>query len=418
MAEKTKQNKEILIEVKNVYKKFTTDIKRSLLYGSVDMLRDFIGIKDDRGNLRKAEFWALKNISFNLYKGEKLGFLGKNGSGKSTLLRLINGIFPPDKGKITIQGQIGALIAVGAGFHPHMSGRENIYLNGTILGMSRKEIDQKFKDIVEFAEIGKFLDAPVSTYSSGMRVRLGFSIAVHKEPDIMLVDEVLAVGDLSFQLKCQKRLAEYSDKGGTFIIVSHNMQAIRNTCNRVIWLEDGEVVMQGPVEKVCDAYESSQIQRTYKLEKKQKKNERIIDLDENFEIEDVKFLDNKDSVTDEFEIGKKFILSIKYNAKKTVKKPIFTISIYNREGHLVVESYSNKEGMDLSEIKGKGEIRFSIDNFNFKQGVYDISVTVSSKEQLNKIEWHDKAYHLYVTNKKYPVNQAITYSFPEWNQIK
>jgi lipopolysaccharide transport system ATP-binding protein len=183
--------------------------------------------------LRKDEFWALDNISFNLKKGESLGIIGVNGSGKSTLLRLITGIFPPDMGRIAIRGKVGALIAVGAGFHPHMTGRENIYLNGTILGMTRKELNEKMDEIISFADIGDFLDAPVNTYSSGMRVRLGFAIAVHCEPDILLVDEILSVGDLAFRNKSMRKMAEFREKANALIFISHNLEQVRNLCSKV-----------------------------------------------------------------------------------------------------------------------------------------------------------------------------------------
>ncbi|MBE9531297.1 MAG: ABC transporter ATP-binding protein, partial [Proteobacteria bacterium] len=193
---------EVVISIKNLSKKFCTHLKRSMAYGIIDLSKNLVGIKPNTEELRRDEFWALDNMNFELKRGEVLGLIGLNGCGKTTLLRLLTGIFPPDKGEITIKGRVGALIAVGAGFHPHMTGRENIYLNGTILGMSAKELDACFDDIIEFAEIGDFIEAPVSTYSSGMRVRLGFAIAIHINPDILLIDEVLAVGDLNFSIKC------------------------------------------------------------------------------------------------------------------------------------------------------------------------------------------------------------------------
>lgn len=186
---------EFAIEVTNLRKKFCRSLKRGLLYGSTDVARAMVGFPQKDVNLRKGEFWALDDISFKLKRGESLGLIGANGCGKSTLLRLLTGIFPPDCGDIKIRGRMASLIAVGAGFHPHMSGADNIYLNGVLLGLSRQEIRAAFNEIVEFAEIGEFIHAPVSTYSSGMRVRLGFSIAVQSRPEILLVDEVMSVGD-------------------------------------------------------------------------------------------------------------------------------------------------------------------------------------------------------------------------------
>jgi lipopolysaccharide transport system ATP-binding protein len=248
-------NENIAIRVEGVSKKFCRDLKRSMFYGTVDVLRNMLGISYRFDKLRKSEFWALEEIHFEIKKGETFGLIGANGSGKSTLLRLINGIFPPDKGRILVNGRIGALIAVGAGFHPHMTGRENIYLNGTILGMKRAEIKKKFDAIVDFAEIGDFLDAPVSTYSSGMHVRLGFAIAIFCEPEIMLVDEVLAVGDAKFQRKCLNKIRDLRNSGVTFILVSHNMQNIEGICINTLLLHYGKQILLGAPRDVIPQYE-------------------------------------------------------------------------------------------------------------------------------------------------------------------
>jgi len=248
-------NKDIVIKVENVSKKFCRSLRRSMAYGTIDLFRNLFGLPTYNGNLRKGEFWSLNNINFEIKKGEAFGLVGANGSGKTTLLRLINGIFPPDRGKISIKGRIGALIAVGAGFHPHMTGRENIYLNGTILGMSKKEIKENFDSIVDFADIGEFLDAPVSTYSSGMYVRLGFAIAIHCRPDIVLVDEILAVGDAKFQRKCLDKLQNLRKNGASFVLVSHNMDNIDGICDRAILLDNGEQKMIGDTKDVIPAFE-------------------------------------------------------------------------------------------------------------------------------------------------------------------
>ena len=189
-----------------------------------------------------------------MHRGDTLGLIGPNGSGKSTLLRLINGIFMPDCGEIHIRGKVGALIAVGAGFHPLLTGRENIYVNGQILGMSKREIDGKYEEIVAFADIGDFIDAPVKHYSSGMVVRLGFSVAIHCDPDILLVDEVLSVGDYSFQYKCFEKIKEVKRKGTTIVFVSHNMSAIQSVCEKGIFLLSGEMDTVGGIEEVLEAY--------------------------------------------------------------------------------------------------------------------------------------------------------------------
>lgn len=235
---------EVLVTARCVSKKFCRSLKRSMAYGILELSRNMLGLHNDSSRLRHDEFWAVREISFELRRGDVLGLIGVNGSGKSTLLRLLTGIFPPDQGEIAVKGRVGSLIAVGAGFHPHMTGRENIYLNATILGMNRREIDAKFENIVDFAEIEDFLDAPVSTYSSGMRVRLGFAIAVQVKPDVLFIDEVLAVGDVGFQAKCYNAIASLSNRTAV-IFVSHSMSHISKICNRVAVMEKGSIAYLG-----------------------------------------------------------------------------------------------------------------------------------------------------------------------------
>jgi lipopolysaccharide transport system ATP-binding protein len=198
--------------------------------------------------------WALRDISFDIKRGESVGLIGLNGSGKTTLLRLIHGIFPPDRGEIMMRGRVGALIALGAGFHPHLTGRENIFLNGSILGISQRDIRARLDEIIEFAEIGEFMDAPVSTYSSGMRVRLGFAVAVNMNPDILLIDEVLAVGDLGFRNKCYLCLKKLLSANKTIVFVSHNMGQVEHVCGRALLLDAGQIVKDGSSGSVVAEY--------------------------------------------------------------------------------------------------------------------------------------------------------------------
>lgn len=238
----------IVLRVENLHKKFCHSLRHSMYYGVIDSVRSMLGAVYDTQRLRENEFWALEDVCFELHKGETLGVIGANGSGKSTLLRLITGIYPPDSGRIAFKGRIGALIAVGAGFHPHMTGRENIYLNATILGMTRREINERLDAIIEFADIGDFLEAPVSTYSSGMRVRLGFAIAINCRPDILLVDEILAVGDVGFQLKCFDKIGTLRKQGVATLLVSHNLHQISMFCRKVLLLNHGRVEYFGDIE--------------------------------------------------------------------------------------------------------------------------------------------------------------------------
>ncbi len=229
-----------VITVDSVSKKFCKSLKRSMLYGMQDILKNIVGIATPKTHLRPGEFWAVEDISLKLKKGEALGLIGPNGSGKSTLLKMLNGIFLPDHGIIRVQGRVGALIEVGAGFHPMLTGRENIYVNGAILGMKKAELDKNFDAIVSFAEIEDFIDAPVKHYSSGMYVRLGFAVAIHCMPDILLIDEVLAVGDEGFQSKCFNIMGKLRGNGTSIVLVSHNMHLVATFSDRVILLNKGK----------------------------------------------------------------------------------------------------------------------------------------------------------------------------------
>lgn len=246
-------HQEVLISFDHVSKKFCRHLRLSMAYGLLDLSKNLVGIKGKSDTLRKGEFWALDDLSFEMRRGETLGVVGLNGSGKTTLLRMLAGILPPDKGIITVKGRVGTLISMGAGFHPHMTGRENIYVNGSILGMSKEELDAEFDNIVAFSEIGKFLDAPVSTYSSGMRVRLGFSIATAIIPDILLLDEVFAVGDVVFRQRCIERI-EHIMNNAAVILVSNRPEYIEMLCTRALWLDKGKMVDSGLPEELAIRY--------------------------------------------------------------------------------------------------------------------------------------------------------------------
>lgn len=240
-----------IIEVTHVGKKYTIRHQE----GSYLTLRDTLSNMFKRNSSKKESFWALKDISFSVHKGEIVGIVGKNGAGKSTLLKILSQITPPTTGEIKLHGSVGSLLEVGTGFHPELTGRENIFLNGAILGMSQKEIQAKFDQIVSFAGVEKFLDTPVKRYSSGMYVRLAFSVAAHMEPDILIIDEVLAVGDAEFQKKCLGKMEEVTqDAGRTILFVSHNLDAVRRICQKTIWINDGKVVAIGETNEVLAQY--------------------------------------------------------------------------------------------------------------------------------------------------------------------
>lgn len=248
-------DKDVVISVENVSKKFCRNLKYSLFYGLKDIASEVVGKSRHSSTLRSQEFWALKDVSFTLRKGEALGLIGANGAGKSTLLRIISGLINPDTGSIKIRGRVAPLIALSAGFNPVLTGRENIYANMSILGLAKPEIERQFDAVVDFAELWDAIDAPVQTYSSGMSARLGFACAVHIEPEILLVDEVLSVGDIRFRMKCHRRLAKLREKGTAFILVSHNSHSILNICNSSIYLQKGRLIASGTAEQVITKYE-------------------------------------------------------------------------------------------------------------------------------------------------------------------
>ncbi len=271
MQPSTPDNNEVLVRVNGVSKKFCRDLKKSLLYGLQDVASELLPFgrkKKADGNkiknqqlstnnhsplLRNGEFWANKDISFELRRGECLGLLGRNGAGKTTLLKMLNGLIKPDEGTIEMSGRVGALIALGAGFNPILTGRENIYVNGSILGLSKGEIDSKIAEIIEFAEVPEFIDSPVQSYSSGMQVRLGFAIATALEPDVLIIDEVLAVGDTNFKVKCLNRISKLLSKTAV-IFVSHNINQISRICNRCVVLTKGQMVLDSKTEECIEKY--------------------------------------------------------------------------------------------------------------------------------------------------------------------
>src|SRR5439155_11652392 len=312
-----------------VYKKFAMGEQHTTL-------RDFIaaglgrllgGKKADPTQLKQQEFWAVKDLSFHLKKGESMGIIGPNGSGKSTTLKLLSGILRPDRGNYSVKGRLSALIEVGAGFHPDLTGRENVYLNGSILGMTRKEVQSKFADIVEFAGVGDFIDTPVKRYSSGMAVRLGFAVAAFIEPDVLLVDEVLAVGDTEFRNRCHNRMTQMLNKGVTMILVSHNLAEVRNLCDRTLMLWKGEKVLEGPTAKVVEEYHQRVVAMIKVDQEKDAARDRVTKPKSEVEITSVQFIDKNGIPTDTIQTGDPMTVRMNYNASRRVQRPHVAIDV-------------------------------------------------------------------------------------------
>ena len=227
-----------------------------MTYDRIQSIKEYI-VQMLRGKIKYEEFWALKNVSFEVERGEVVGIIGHNGAGKSTLLKVISGILKPTGGELEVHGNVVPMLELGSGFDHELTGRENIFLNGSILGYSEKYLKEKYEQIVEFSELGKFIDVPIRNYSSGMLMRLAFSIATVVQPEILIVDEILAVGDAAFQEKSKTRMLELMSGGTTVLFVSHSLEQIREMCDRVIWLEHGQIKAIGATKEICDAYEAS-----------------------------------------------------------------------------------------------------------------------------------------------------------------
>jgi lipopolysaccharide transport system ATP-binding protein len=266
----------------------------------------------------KEEFWALRDVSLEMSPGEVMGLIGPNGAGKTTLLRLISGISRPTRGYIKAKGRIGALISVGAGFHPELTGRENIYLNGAIMGMSKAEIDRKFDSIVDFAEIEEFLDTPLKHYSSGMAVRLGFSVAAHLEPDILLVDEILSVGDVSFRRKSYERMTQLFKSGVTIVFVSHSMRAVERLCNRAILLNQGQIIYSGEAPDVVNYY----LNEFVAVLQKTASGDKIVNVLGPIRIGDFQLADNNNNPIDALRFGQDATIKIHFDVVETIHLPL------------------------------------------------------------------------------------------------
>jgi lipopolysaccharide transport system ATP-binding protein len=323
------------------------------------------------------EFWALRNISFNVCQGDVLGIIGRNGAGKSTLLKVLSRITHPSEGEITIKGRVSSLLEVGTGFHPELSGRENIYMNGSILGMSRSEIISKFDEIVDFAEIERFVDTPVKRYSSGMYVRLAFAVAAHLEPEVLIVDEVLAVGDVEFQNKCLGKMKDVSSSGRTVLFVSHNMGAVRNLVKRCMLIEKGGISYIGNTEECIDRY----LNLYSDGDNKPSINlpEKVVSTDNPIYIKTISLFAPEKGETNVFFLGDPWAIDIQIESVNEGIKFQIDIEILNKDGikmnHLVMSDSGINE---IRSRKGQMGIRVSIEQLKLYPGTYYVSVFAGS----------------------------------------
>jgi len=325
--------------------------------------------------LRRQEFWAVSNVSFEVPHGEALGIIGHNGAGKSTILKLLSNITTPTSGEIMINGRLSALIEVGSGFHPELTGRENIYLNGSILGMGRREIAEKLDSIVDFAGIRQFVDTPVKRYSSGMYVRLGFSIAAHLDPDILLLDEVLAVGDAAFQAKCLQRINELRQVGTTIVFISHDLGAVERVCDRVLLMQRGEIAASGSPSEVIAEYQRP----AAGLAPPAPQEEGGAGSSKKAEVASFAFYDSEGYETSALRTGDPVIARINYRVREPVTDAAFEIFFFSHDGdlhcHLTTELDDELIDLDL----GTGTVEFFASELGLLPGVYNIGVTIKHR---------------------------------------
>lgn len=368
---------ETAIRVEGLSKKFCSDLRRSFFYGYQDLFSEIFLHETKRKILRKGEFWAFRDLSFELQRGETLGLIGANGAGKSSLLKVINGLIRPDTGKVQIWGSVGALITLGLGFNPVLTGRENIFVNAAYLGLSRQEVVEKLDRILEFAEIGDFIDAPLRTYSSGMRVRLGFAIATQMNPDILLVDEVLSVGDSSFRQRCTDWFDTFTGGGGSVIFVSHNTTVVENLADRVLLLDKGKVSALGDPHEVIKEYEREA------LEKSRLAQSRLSitpDIEEDLTITDVSIVKNSGGSVERIRSGDRITIRINYESREERELPSHFEIRFKKHGKSDVVSLMSMlyDGIDGNQLPTTGAVECDIETDGLTPGLYRVEVGIQS----------------------------------------
>ena len=360
------------------------------------------------------EFWALKDISFDIPEGSTFGIIGSNGSGKSTLLKLLAGILVPDKGSLHVNGRISALLELGAGFHPDLTGRENIFLNGAILGMTNKEIERNFDNIIEFAGLGQFIDTPVKNYSSGMVVRLGFAIATNVDPEILIIDEVLAVGDASFQQRCFEKIESFRKEGRTIILVSHGLPHVTQLCSSAVWLDRGSLRMIGTAFEVVGEYTG--------VSHEARPKSGTEDIGDRWgtgeaEITSVDLLNNSKEVVKDFQTNSKATIRIFYSAPITIKDAVFGIRITHLHGTVVWGSNTKRRGIVIPALKGTGYIDLEIESLPLLEGTYELTVALSDTSEIHEYDHWERRIRFNVF--QYGVyDEGLVLPASKWGQIQ
>jgi lipopolysaccharide transport system ATP-binding protein len=356
---------------------------------------------------RQDEFWALRDINFELAPGKMAGIIGRNGSGKSTLLRLTGGVGKADQGRIITQGRVGALIDLGAGFHPDLTGRENVFINGVISGLTRQEVTKNFDSIVAFAELEDFIDSPLRIYSLGMQMRLAFAVAIHIQPQILLIDEVLAVGDIAFQNKCLERIAQFKARGCTILLVSHDTGLVSKLCDEALWLDKGQVVTRGNAQEVVEQYleemkaETETLRRTPAIDLVQPTSTGIdLKLNENrfgsleIRIDSVRMYDSRGEVIHYLESGEGVTIVIDYIAPKPIRAPIFGVTITRKDGLICWDGNTKDQLMPNVHLHGNGRVTLSMDRLDLARGEYFVDVGIYEEDWVYAYDYHWQVYPL------------------------
>ena len=401
-----------LAHVSKVYRKYSgrqfATLKSALLRRS--LLRD----------LRPSEaFLALKDVSFNVSKGSTFAVIGRNGSGKSTALKLVAGITKPTSGTVKVDGRISALIELGAGFHPEISGRENVFINGIMLGLSKREIEERFDEIVDFAELRDFIDAPVKTYSSGMYMRLGFAVAINVDPDVLLVDEVLAVGDESFTHKCLDKFADFRRRGKTVLIVTHSLSLVERLCDEAVWLDAGEKQVEGDPKRVIDAYltavEQSEQQQmaaaTAKAIGAAKPAAPAGDMfqasegrwgSREIEISEVQLVGADGKPSFGFQTGDAVAIRFRVRSTKPVSDFVFGVSVFNTDGVCCFGTNTTIEEMESERVDGEGQVTFEIEHLDLVEGTYKLDVAAHKRDGA-PYDYHRLLYSFRVQSRTHDI---------------
>jgi lipopolysaccharide transport system ATP-binding protein len=326
-----------------------------------------------RGRNRFDEFTALNDVSFTVGQGEVFGVIGHNGSGKSTLLKCMAGILVPNQGSVAVHRRMSALLELGAGFHPELSGRENVFLNAAILGMGRRDIAARFDDIVEFSGLENFIDSPVKTYSSGMYVRLAFAVAINVDPELLIIDEILAVGDVTFQQRCMEKFVDFRNQGRTIVLVTHSMASVRDMCDRAIWLDHGKLVAEGDPSDLVEAYTEQMLgTRTDRGDGSTRRGSGEIQI-ERVEM----FVGDTPTPVKRFRTGDEVTLRLHYRATSPVSRPVFGIAIDALGGHCVTAPCGRDVGLVPERLDGTGHVDVTLSNIALMPGTFDLHTSIT-----------------------------------------